>query len=209
MIPGACKIAKITTTEQIIKKVKRFRSSFIANFFIFFLIFLEDIEVLAAVQNKPETPTRIRADIIDIKRKSQTIDFIHNVVVEKDDSSMLAQKMKVVYAEKGQGEDESKIKRIDASENVKIFSEEFIASGDSGYFEPDKNSFTLEKNVVVNNGSSIASGDKFIYNLTTKKGNFVGKKEESLAVDNKSDGRVVIIIGDEAKKQKKSKAKDE
>jgi lipopolysaccharide transport protein LptA len=165
----------------------------------------------AAAKTKPETPTRIRSDIIDIKRKSQIINFINNVVVEKDDSSLLAQKMTVLYDEKAEksvgevGEKKSQIRRIDAKENVRIFSEEFIASGDAGFYDPAKNIFVLEKNVIVNNGTSIASGDKFIYDLTTKKSNFVGRKDETSITGNGGDKRVVVVIGDDLQSQKKSK----
>jgi lipopolysaccharide export system protein LptA len=132
--------------------------------------------------------------------------------VEKEDSSLLAEKMTVTYYEKQEDDTESKIKRIDAKENVKIFTDEFIGSGDSGYFEPDKNIFVLEKNVVINNGTSIASGDKFIYDLTTKKGNFVGKKEETVGTASdvqSTDKRVTVVIGDDVKQQKKSKKSQE
>ncbi|MBP7710685.1 MAG: hypothetical protein KA100_06430 [Rickettsiales bacterium] len=163
-------------------------------------------DAAAAQKSKRESPTRIRSDIIDIKRKSETIDFINNVVVEKDDSSLLAQKMTVLYNEKSEGEKAS-IKRIDAKENVKIFSEEFIASGDFGHYDPAKNIFVLQQNVIVNNGSSIASGDKFIYNLTTKKGNFVGGKNETSITGNGGDKRVVIVIGNDLQDRKKQAKK--
>jgi lipopolysaccharide transport protein LptA len=165
-------------------------------------------EVMAYQKARRESPTRIRSDIIDIKRKSETIDFIKNVVVEKDDSSLLADKMTVLYNEKDEGEQAS-IKRIEARENVRIFSEEFIASGDFGYYDPAKNMFILEKNVIVNNGTSIASGNKFIYNLKSKKGNFVGGKNETSITGNGGDKRVVVVIGndlqDHRKQAKKSK----
>jgi lipopolysaccharide export system protein LptA len=186
---------------------------------------------LSASNKKPETPTRIRSDIIDIKRKSQIVDFLGNVVVEKDDSSLLAQKMRVIYEEKKdkkkavktdlesreenpkkesgkQTEKQTKIKRIDATENVKIFSDEFIASGDIGYYEPEKDTFTLEKNVIVNNGTSIGSGDKFIYHLKSKKGNFVGRKDETSITGNGGDKRVVVVIGDDLQKNKNQKKHD-
>lgn len=176
------------------------------------MVFTKFNQALAATKTEPETPTRIRSDIIDIKRKSQTIDFIHNVVVEKDDSSLLANKMTVLYEQKAQSATDGKaatqksaIKRIDAKENVKIFSEEFIASGDSGYYDPKKDLFILEKNVIVNNGTSIASGAKFIYNLKNKKGRFVGPKDETSITGNGGDKRVVVVIGDDAEDQKKSK----
>lgn len=165
---------------------------------------------------------------MDIKRKSQVIDFFGNVVVEKDDSSMLAQKMTIFYDEEKENGDKSKkpakpdddkpvdspaqskkssIKRIDAKENVKIFTEEFIASGDSGYYDPNSDIFVLEQNVIVNNGTSIASGSKFVYNLETKKGNFIGDRDETSVAGRNHDKRVVLIIGDEAKDQHKSSKK--
>ena len=109
----------------------------------------------------------------------------------------------------------SSIKRIDAKENVKIFSEEFIATGDMGYYDPSANIFVLEKNVMVNNGISIASGNKFIYDITTKKGNFVGFKDE-MAINNKKeiegyekDKRVVVVIGNDVQDQQKPKKSKE
>jgi lipopolysaccharide transport protein LptA len=195
--------------------VQRLKSNLGINFLAFFVIvfcceilfFVLDNQALAAQNSKPESPTRIRSDIIDIKRKSQTINFFSNVVVEKDDSSLLADKMVVFYNEKkdqdSQNNDEKKgsIKRIEARENVRIFSEEFIASGSYGYYDPKKNIFVLEKNVIVNNGTSIASGDKFIYNLQTKKGNFVGPKDETSITGNGGDKRVVVVIGNDLEDQ--------
>ncbi len=194
----------------------------------------------ASSKKSKEAPTKIRSDIMDIKRKSQTIDFLGHVVVEKEDSSMLANKMTVLYEEESAEKkpkkldntkketplskkeettlvkkQSSSIKRIDAKENVKIFSEEFIATGDTGYYDPSANIFVLEKNVMVNNGISIASGNKFIYDITTKKGNFVGFKDE-MAINNKKeiegyekDKRVVVVIGNDVQDQQKPKKSKE
>ncbi|MBM3579170.1 MAG: hypothetical protein FJX34_00145 [Alphaproteobacteria bacterium] len=181
--------AKKTIAQQIKITVKRFLLIFI------FLNFVS-LELFAAAKHKG-SPTRIRSDVIDIKRKSEVIEFLNNVVVEKDNSSLLAQKMTVLYDEKSS--EKSEIRRIEAKENVKIFSEEFVASGDFGYYEPKQEIFVLEKNVIVNNGTSIASGDKFIYNTTSKKGRFVGKKEETAIA---TDKRVVVVIGSDLKKEK-------
>ncbi len=100
---------------------------------------------------------------------------------------------------------QSSIQKIEARENVKIFSEDFIASGDFGYYEPRKDSFTLEKNVIVNNGTSIASGDKFLYDLKTKKGVFIGRKDETSITGNGGDKRVIVVIGNDLQSKKKSK----
>ena len=147
-----------------------------------------------------ESPTRIRSDIIDIKRKAQLINFLNNVVVEKDDSSLLADKMTVIY-EKNSG-NSSEIKRIEAFNNVKIFSEEFIASGEYGIFDPKKSLFILKKNVIVNNGTSIASGNKFIYDTNTRKGRFVGRRHKTSIAKNNGDRRVIVVIGNDLKDQK-------
>lgn len=199
-----------------------------------------------------ETPAKIRSDIIDIKRKSQTVTFVGNVIIEKDDSSLLSQKMIVLYDEKkekkpakkenveevtesGSGSskpselsespepsepaEKSSIKKIYTDEKVKIFSEDFVASGESGYYEPKEDVFVLEKNVVVNNGVSIAKGDKFIHHITTKKSYFAGQKDqkddgrsaEKNNNQNQDDGvdkRVVVIIGNDVKDIKKTRKKE-
>lgn len=152
------------------------------------------------------TQTRIRSDIIDIKQKSQKIDFIGNVVVERDDASLLSNKMEVFYVDKNAEKNNSNIKEIKAFGNVKMFNDEFVASSDLANFYPDKNIFILEKNVIVNNGASILTGDKFIYDVKTKKGNFIGQKISNNSEKNNvktGDDRVTVIIGDDLKEQKK------
>lgn len=180
-------------------------------FLLFSFIPFDHAQSKNSPKKTKEAPTRIRSDIIDIKRKSETIDFLGNVVVEKEDSSLLAKKMTIFYEEKTDSRSkkksskktqESSIKRINAKGDVKIFSEEFIATGNSGYYDPKKDIFVLEENVLVNNGTSIASGDKFVYNLISKKGNFVGKRLQSSIT---SRERVVVVIGDDVKSQAESR----
>ena len=112
--------------------------------------------------------TKIRSEIITINRTNQNVEFMDNVIVEKDDSSLLADKMIVIYEENKSNDLNSKkteIKRIDAFNHVKIFSDDSTASAQTGYFDPKKNIFVLQKNVIVNNGTSIASGEKFVYDI--------------------------------------------
>jgi len=61
--------------------------------------------------------------------------------------------------------------------------------------------------VIVNNGTSIASGNKFIYDLVTKKGKFVGRKDETSITGNGGDKRVVVVIGDDFPDRKKEMKK--
>jgi lipopolysaccharide export system protein LptA len=162
-------------------------------------------------KNKSLT-TKIRSEIITINRTNQNVEFNDNVIVEKDDSSLLADKMIVIYEENKSNDLKSKkteIKRIDAFNHVKIFSDDSTASAQTGYYDPKKNIFVLQKNVIVNNGTSIASGEKFVYDISTKKGNFIGNQSEVSQEKNpllpKKDQRVTVIIGDDIKDIKKSK----
>lgn len=157
--------------------------------------------------------TKVKSNFIDIKRKSQTIDFIDNAVVEREDASFLADKMTAYYyensdkkAENNQTGQSKSIKKIDAWGNVKVFNEEFTATGDSGVYDPALGEFILLDNVIFNNGTSLAKGEKFVYNLNTKKGYLVGvKNQENTTPENNEDHRVTVIIGDDVGKGDKKK----
>lgn len=148
--------------------------------------------------------TRISSDIIDIKKKTQTIDFINNVIVEREDVSLLAKKMTIFYYDNKTTKEASKswIKEIKAYNNIRLFNNEFTANADLASFDPDKNIIILEKNVTVNNGTSVINSEKFIYNLDNKKGQIYGNSQENYQIINGSkvkDNRVTIIIGDDIK----------
>ncbi len=146
--------------------------------------------------------TRISSDIIDIKKKSQKIDFINNVIVERQDFSMLAKKMTVYYLDNkiddNPANKNSSIKEVKAYDNIKLFNNEFTANSDIATFDPNKNIIILEKNVMVNNGTSVIKGDKFIYDINLKKGQVFGQKNLK-NLNEKIDERVTIIIGDDIK----------
>jgi len=148
--------------------------------------------------------TRISSDIIDIKKKTQTIDFINNVIVEREDVSLLAKKMTIFYYDNKTTKEASKswIKEIKAYNNIRLFNNEFTANADLASFDLDKNIIILEKNVTVNNGTSVINSEKFIYNLDNKKGQIYGNSQENYQIINGSkvkDNRVTIIIGDDIK----------
>jgi lipopolysaccharide export system protein LptA len=177
------------------------------------------------------TTSVITSKTIEMHRLQNKIDFIDNVVVEREDTSFLADKMVVYYKQnksdktlfqertKGKKGGESKIKKIDALNNVKIFQEDFVATGDIGSYDPIAGIFIVEKNVIFNTGTSTANGDKFIYDINTKKGYLIGRKDyitkqkngKSDEEQQPKDHRVTVIIdeNDEAiKKQKKENNKD-
>ena len=182
-----------------------FNKFFLILLFLILLIlsksFADNFKLHAKPIEKP-IQTRISSDIIDIKKKSQKIDFINNVIVERQDFSMLAKKMTVYYFDNKIDDNStnknSSIKVIKAYENIKLFNNEFTAKSDVATFEPDKNIIILEKNVMVNNGTSVIKGDKFIYDVNLKKSQVFGQKNLK-NLNEKIDERVTIIIGDDIK----------
>ena len=169
---------------------------------------LAEIEREKKVINNQEMVTSvIRSKFISIKRHSGIIEFFENVIIEREDTSFLSDKMIAYYDEEkkekiGNKDEAGIIKKIDAFGRVKIFNQEIVATGDTGSYDPSLGIFTIEENVIFNNGTSIANGKKFIYNINTKKSNLFG--EESQAGQLK-DSRVLIIIGEEEKNKKNKK----
>ncbi len=198
--------------------------------------------------------TKIKSNFIDIKRQDEVFYLYGNVIVEREDLSVLADKMLVFYYEtpqdkqvkkisdqeipdeenieeipnktiektektsdqtKGQTKGQIKaIKRIEAKDNVKIFNDEFVATGKFGVFDPKENNFILEDDVVLNKGGSVATGQKFVYNLTTKKGDLTGQKVIKNSIENQEDpehtiqdSRVIVIINDADVKKSQSNDK--
>lgn len=161
---------------------------------------------------KNKSQIKIKAEIFDIKQNNQKIDLINNVIIEKDDISLLSDKMEIIYQDikKNDLNNSSKIKEIKAINNVKMFNSEFVASSQIGIYDPKKNIFILKKNVIVNSGTSIATGEEFIYDLNIKKGFFSGNKKttsNSLGQD-KIDDRVTVIIGSDINEQVKNFKKE-
>lgn len=164
-----------------------------------------------------KSPIRIRSDIIDIKQKTHKIDFLNNVIIESEDSSLLSKKLTLFYRPKNPAGDQNMskvnsssflIKEIKAYGDVKLFNRDIVASSDLGTFYPDKNSVILEKNVIVNNGTSVLTGDKFFYNTKTKKGDFIGAVKKTKQ-NNNNDDRVTVILGNDLKEINKKNNNDQ
>jgi len=156
--------------------------------------------------------TKISANFIEINRKIGNIILTGNVVIDDGESSLLSEKMTIIFEKKTAENKNGKIRKIFSDKKIKIFNQETTAVGDSGYYDPVNSIFVLENNVNVNNGISVASGKKFIYNLTTKKGDLIGgdalksnNNSQSSKPNKVNNERVTVIIGetirDDIKKQ--------
>ncbi|MCE3254790.1 MAG: hypothetical protein K0R25_284 [Rickettsiaceae bacterium] len=181
---------------------------------IFSLFFLSASTVFAAQKT---IITKIKSNFIDIERSSETVKLTDNVVVERDDMSVTANKM-ILYYHKDEETEQNSITKIEAIDNVKIFNGEFVATGRYGIYRPSQNNVTLQDNVTFNNGTSVARGEKFIYDLKTKKGHLVGASPDNEKTkkinttepisDRPVDNRVIVIIDDETAKNSKKKPKE-
>lgn len=161
------------------------------------MINCQNLSAKGFAQTSNNYDVTITSNLIDIKKKSKTIDFVDNVVIKNGPDIMTAQKV-ILFYKKSSNSNKNEIDIINAYHDVKIFASDFVATAELGYYNPNKSLFTLEKDVIVNNGNSIGVGDKFIYNLTTKQGEFLTKNSTSNA---KKDNRVSITIDN--KKEKK------
>ena len=163
------------------------------KFIIIIFIFLnfDNNTAFSNIQNNNE-PTKIKAEIINVIRNSGEIEFTNNAIIENSDTSILADKIIVFYNEKTKNSKAS-LKEAKATGNVKVFNEEFVATGDNGFYKPQDESFIITDNVIFNDGTSIANGEKFIYNLATKKGLLIGDKNK---LDGIKNNRIMIIINE-------------
>ncbi len=175
---------------------------------LFVLTFFNHNSSYGAKNQLKSDQTRITSNIIDIKKKTQIVEFIDNVVVKNGPDMMTSKKMTIYYLDDkkpvDKNEKNSAIDKIVANGEVKVFSADFVATSDSGYYNPNKAIFVMQDNVVVNNGNSIGTGDKFIYDLNTRKGNFVSEKlKNNNNESDKKNKRVKIILDKNAQKPSK------
>ncbi len=207
--------------RNLVKKINILKSAIKIIAFILILLNFYAVKILNAsdrplaeiererkvINNQEMVTSVIRSKFISIKRHSGIIEFFENVIIEREDTSFLSDKMIAYYDEEkkekiGNKDETGIIKKIDAFGRVKIFNQEIVATGDTGSYDPSLGIFTIEENVIFNNGTSIANGKKFIYNINTKKSNLFGEESQNGQL---KDSRVLIIIGEEEKNKKKEK----
>lgn len=100
---------------------------------------------------KNKSQIKIKADIFDIKQNNQKIDLINNVIIEKEDISLLSDKMEIIYHDNKKSDlsNSSKIKEIKALNNIKMFNNEFVASSQIGIYDPKKTFLFCKKMLLL------------------------------------------------------------
>ena len=163
---------------------------------VLFTLFIMSGNLVASDQKAKkinEPVTVARAKIINVEKDSGIIELLKDVVVERADTSFLANKMLVYYDENESRQ--SALQKIMAYDNVKVFNQEFVVTGNRGSYDPDSGNFTVTDNVVFNSGTSVASGHSFVYSIKTGKGYL--EKEQENDEKNTKDRRVILIIDNE------------
>ena len=137
--------------------------------------------------------TNIKSKIVKIVKDKNFIEFKGNVILVQEDISFLANQMLVFIDKNKKMSDKAEIQLIKAKGKVKIFNQEFIATGDSGIYDVDKDIFKIFGDVILNEGTKIAYGTEFIYDVSNKKGSLSSSVKNN---DGKVSRPTVIIHED-------------
>lgn len=208
--------------------------SFFCSFLIIFcLIFLQKYAFATECNNNnckksSSQNINITADYFHLRKKEANLDFIGNVTIAREEVVMKSSKMLAVFSKESVDETVSsqqkknsekqnnerrgsktnkntpKLLKIISNVPIKIFTNDSVISADRGYYNHLEKQFILERNVLLNNGTSVVSGNKFTYDLATKKGRLLSQflpednKNQNPKIDHKEDSKIhkraVVII---------------
>jgi lipopolysaccharide export system protein LptA len=149
-------------------------------------------------QNRDQ-PVRIQSDNLVVRDKDKMATFTGNVHVIQGDTEMNSKVLVVFYvdpskpgpvpattmktvqpgAPAGSG-DQQQIKRIEATGGVLVTQKEQKAAGDSGTFDMQSNTVTLNGNVVVTHGKDVVRGQRLVVDLNTGVSRIDGGRVDAL-----------------------------
>ncbi len=117
--------------------------------------------LLAAPALAQDNPVKVTADTFTINEAQSAATFSGNVVVVRDDLTVWANEVNVLYAAGGT----STIKSLTATGRVRLKTSEQDATGDSASFDPNSQILRLSGNVTVVNASGTLNGPELVLNL--------------------------------------------
>ena len=117
-------------------------------------------------RGESDDPIAIEADKLDVVDGEAKATFTGNVKIRQGASLITTGKLVVFYVKGGEG-GQNDIERLDLSGGVVATSEENTASAERGTYLVKSEDITLEENVVISQGESIAKGCKLVANLKT------------------------------------------
>jgi lipopolysaccharide export system protein LptA len=149
-------------------------------------------------QNRDQ-PVKIQADGLVVRDKEKIATFTGNVHVTQGDTEMRSKVLVVFYvdnskpgptpattmktaqpgASPGSGE-QQQIRRIEATGGVQVTQKDQNAAGDSGIFDMQSNTVTLNGNVVVTHGKDVVRGQRLVVDLGTGVSRIDGGRVDAL-----------------------------
>jgi lipopolysaccharide export system protein LptA len=145
-------------------------------------------------QNRDQ-PVRIQADGLVVRDKDKIATFTGNVHVTQGDTEMRSKALVVYYVDQSKpgpapagtmktaaagGGDQQQIRRIEATGGVLVTQKDQNAAGDTGTFDMQSNTVTLNGNVVVTHAKDVVKGQRLVVDLTTGVSRIDGGRVDAL-----------------------------
>jgi lipopolysaccharide export system protein LptA len=143
-------------------------------------------------QNRDQ-PVRIQADGLVVRDKDKMATFTGNVHVTQGDTELRSKVLVVYYVDQSKpppagtmktaaagGSDQQQIRRIEATGGVLVTQKDQNAAGDTGTFDMQSNTVTLNGNVVVTHCKDVVKGQRLVVDLTTGVSRIDGGRVDAL-----------------------------
>jgi lipopolysaccharide export system protein LptA len=145
-------------------------------------------------QNRDQ-PVKIQSDKLDVRPKDNVATFTGNVYVIQGDTELRSKVLVVYYVDTNKpgptpattmksalpgSSEQQQIRRIEASGGVLVTQKEQNAAGDTGVFDMQSNTVTLNGNVVVTRGKDVVRGQRMVVDLTTGVSHIDGGRVDAL-----------------------------
>ena len=149
-------------------------------------------------QNRDQ-PAKIQADNLVVRDKDKVATFNGNVHVTQGDTEMRSKVLVVYYVDPNKpgpapatamktappgappgSSEQQQIRRIEATGGVLVTQKEQNAAGDSGIFDMQSNTVTLNGNVVVTHGKDVVRGQRLVVDLGTGVSRIDGGRVDAL-----------------------------
>jgi lipopolysaccharide export system protein LptA len=148
-------------------------------------------------QNRDQ-PVKIQADGLVVRDKDKVATFSGNVHVTQGDTEMHSKVLVVYYVDQSKpgpapattmktaqpdapaGSGDQQIRRIEATGEVLVIQKDQKAAGDTGIFDMQSNTVTLNGNVVVTHGKDVVKGQRLVVDLGTGVSRIDGGRVDAL-----------------------------
>jgi lipopolysaccharide export system protein LptA len=149
-------------------------------------------------QNRGQ-PVNIQADGLVVRDKDKVATFSGNVHVTQGDTEMHSKVLVVFYVDPNKpgpapattmksaqpgapagSSDQQQIRRIEATGDVRVTQKDQTAIGDTGTFDMQSNTVTLNGNVIVTHGKDVVRGQRLMVDLGTGVSRMDGGRVDAL-----------------------------